>query len=47
MGDKKWRTFLIALGFFLIAVSQMTPFKVLNLVTGIFLTGSGFYLLKK
>ncbi|MFC5631320.1 MULTISPECIES: hypothetical protein [Streptococcus] len=47
MPDKNWQTFVIVLGFFLIAISPITPFKLLNVITGIVLILLGFVLLKK
>lgn len=47
MPDKNWQTFVIALGFFLIAISSITSFKLLNVSTGIVLILLGYFLLKK
>lgn len=45
--EKNGATFLMALGFFLVAVSPLWGNKYLNIITGIALVGLGYYFLKK
>ncbi|AAL97933.1 TPA: hypothetical protein ACQN7J_001342 [Streptococcus pyogenes] len=46
MTEKNGATFLMAVGFFLIAISPMVGNKYLHIVTGLALTGLGYYLTK-
>lgn len=47
MPDKNWQTFVIALGFFLVAVSPLTPLRGVNAIAGFSLILLGYVLLKK
>ncbi|WP_141651833.1 LPXTG cell wall anchor domain-containing protein [Streptococcus varani] len=46
-GSTSWPTFLLSLGFFLVAISPLTNGKYLNIISGISLIALGYYLTKK
>ena len=45
--EKNGSTFLMALGFFLVAVSPLWGNKYLNIITGLTLVGCGYYFFEK
>lgn len=47
MKEKNGTAFLIAVGFFLIAISPLLGNKYLHIATGVFCILFGYYLLKK
>ena len=47
MKEKRGATFLVALGFFIIATSPLMGNKYLQIISGFACLGLGFYLMKK
>ncbi|WP_185696559.1 hypothetical protein [Streptococcus minor] len=46
-GKGSWATFLLAFGFFLIAISPFSSRKYLTIVAGVALAGLGYFLTRK